>query len=256
MVKSMSLVRRTIVFKPKELVRLSYEYQHDVMKSIYYYLSIADEQKEKFLHNEGYKKDDRPGFKLFNFTLRFSKARFTKEYIEVDEDGLLLLIISGRDDIVNDILKGLLHIKNLRVSNCDIPLQDIENNKNAYFKDVMLYKALSPIVTTVRAENGYVVSLKPYTGKYYENLANNLKKKYEFIYEEEFRGELYFDIDDVLNMRQKSHKIKNIYKLGFLYDVWIETTPKMHRIIYYLGLGENTSTGAGCVDIKGVGRGE
>lgn len=252
----MSLVRRTVVFKPTETISIPYEYQHDVMKSIYYYISIADQQMEKFLHDEGYKTDDRPGMKLFNFTLRFSKASFKSNSIEIGEDGLILLIISGRDDIINSILKGLLHIKQIKIDNCIIPLNDIENEKNIYFKNIMLYKSLSPIVTTIRNEHGYTVWLKPYLSKYYENLAENLKKKYKLIYGEDFNGALYFDIDDVLNMKGKSHTINNISKVGFLYDVWVETTPKMQRIIYYLGLGENNSTGAGCMSLKGAGGGE
>ena len=115
----------------------------------------------------------------------------------------------------------------------------------------MLYKAISPIVTTTINNNGYIVSLRPYVEKYYVNLANNLKKKYKIIYGEEFEKlPLYFDIDNVLDMREKSHVIKGIFKIGYLYDIWVETTPKMQRIIYYLGLGENNASGAGCMEIK------
>ena len=147
----------------------------------------------------------------------------------------------------------MLHIKQIRIEESNIPLTDIKKDGFKPFRNIMLFKTLSPVVTTTKADNGYILSLRPFVDKYYINLAENLMKKYRLIYEEVFDGPLYFDISDVLNMKEKSHRIKGIYKIGYLYDMWIETTPKMQRIIYYLGLGENNSTGAGCMDILMVG---
>lgn len=249
----MSLVRRSVVFKPEENIQIPYKYNHDVMRNIYYYISVINENMEKFLHNEGYRVENSFVYKLFNFTLRFTNANFEKEYIELNEDSTVTLILSGKDDILNTILRGLLHIRCIKIGNIEIPLKTIEKEKPPIFRKVMLYRALSPVVTTIKNENGYVVSLDPYVSKYYENLAMNLKRKYKLIYEEDFNGPLYFDINDVLTMREKSHDIKGIYKKGYLFDIWVETTPKMQRIIYYLGLGENNSTGAGCLSLLKVG---
>lgn len=249
----MSLVRRRVVFNPNKKVELPYNYNYDVMKAIYYYISIADEQQEKFLHEEGYRVEEGHKFKLFNFALRFSGANFKKDFIEVDENSNVILILSGVDDVINSILRGLLHIKQIRIDESDIFLVDIKKDGYKLFNNIMLYETLSPVVTTTKADNGYILSLKPYTDKYYVNLAENLIKKHRLIYNEDFKGPLYFDINDVLNMKEKSHRIKGIYKIGYLYDMWVETTPKMQRIIYYLGLGENNSTGAGCMDILMAG---
>lgn len=253
MVKFMDLVRRKVIFKPNRKIQLPYNYNHDVMKAIYYYISIADKQQEKFLHEEGYRVEEGHRFKLFNFTLRFSGANFEKDHIEIGKNCDVILILSGVDEIINSILRGLLHIKQIRIGENDIPLVDIKKDGYKLFQDIMLYETLSPVVTTTKADNGYVLSLRPYVDKYYINLAENLMKKYRLIYNKDFNGKLYFDINDVLNMREKSHRIKGIYKIGYLYDMWVETTPKMQRIIYYLGLGENNSTGAGCMDILMAG---
>ncbi len=249
----MNLVRRKIIFKPDKKIELPYDYNHDVMKAIYYYISVVDEKQERFLHNEGYKVEDKHRFKLFNFALRFGNADFKKDFIEVNENSNIILILSGVDKVVNSILRGLLHIKQIRINDNYIPLYDIKKDGYKPFNKVMLYETLSPVVTTTMNDNGYTVSLKPYVDKYYINLAENLMKKYKLVYNEDFKGPLFFDINDVLNMKEKSHRIKGIYKLGYLYDMWVETTIKMQRIIYYLGLGENNSTGAGCMDILMVG---
>lgn len=252
--KSLELARRNIIFKCNQVSRLSYNYQYDIVKTLYYYLSIADKQKERFLHNEGYRVEEGNRFKLFNFALRFDGAIFKEQYIEVNEDSTIILIISGKEEIVNLILKGLLHIKKIVISGNEFSLVNIKKDGGSYFKNVMLYKTLSPIITTTKNEMNKIISLDPYVSKYYINLANNLKKKYKLIYGEEFKGILYFDIEDVLRMKRKSFTIKEgMYQIGYLYDVWVETTPKMQKIIYYLGLGEKNSIGAGCMDILRVG---
>lgn len=253
MVKLLSLVRREVTFRPKETIQIPYEYNYDIMKSIYYYIAVADEQMEKFLHNKGYRVEEGHRYKLFNFTLLFKGAKFNKDHIEVDNKSEVILILSGKKEILSLILKGLIHIKQIRIDNNDIPLEDITNVKNILFKNIMLYKALSPIITTTKSDEGKTYSLKPYVDKYYINLAENLKKKYRLIYKEDFSGPLFFDIDDVLVMKTKSHVINEIYKKGYVYDIWVETTPKMQRIIYYLGLGENNSTGAGCLSLLRMG---
>ncbi|MCQ4925040.1 CRISPR-associated endoribonuclease Cas6 [Tissierella carlieri] len=249
----MSLIRREVIFRPSDTIRISYNYNTDVMKSIYYYLSIADKQKEKFLHDVGYKVNNKPGFKLFNFTLLFKNAKFGSNDIEINNNSKVILILSGKDDIINSILKGLLHIKKIKITDKDISLDDIVNVEKVNFKTIALYKALSPVVTTTNHEDGRIMHLRPYVDKYYINLAHNLKKKYSIIYDEEFEGPLYFDIDNVIDMKKKKHRVNNFFKVGFLYNLWIETTPKMHEIIYYLGLGENNSTGAGCMSLIKVG---
>ena len=45
-VKFMNLVRRRAIFKPDKRMMIPYNYNHDVMKAIYYYISIADKQQE------------------------------------------------------------------------------------------------------------------------------------------------------------------------------------------------------------------
>jgi len=234
-------------------MHLPYDYNHDIMKSIYYYISVADEQMEKYLHNEGYKVESGHRYKLFNFTLLFKGARFKEEYIKVDSNSEITLILSGKDDVIKLILKGLVHIKQIRIQGNDISLANIVTVKNVNFKPIMLYKALSPIVTTTRTDDDKIISLRPYVDKYYINLADNLKKKYKLIYGEDFSGPLYFDIDDILVIKDRSHIINGIRKIGQLYDLWVETTTKMQRVIYYLGLGENNSTGAGCLSLLRAG---
>ena len=90
--------------------------------------------------------------------------------------------------------------------------------------------------------------LSPFHGNiYFKNLDGNAKKKYKAIYGKEFDGNVYFDIDNVDAIKYKSIHFKNGNIPAYKYDIWVEATPEMQKIIYYLGLGQNTSIGAGCL---------
>lgn len=250
----MNFARRNVIFKPSSKVTIPRDYEYNVMQSLYYYISITDEVFEKFLHEEGYRNTNKT-YKLFNFTLRFKNATINKHTIDIDENGEMILVLTGKKEVVGKILKGLLHVKKIKLGKTEIPLSDIATDKKFKFQPIMFYKGLSTIIETTQNDNREVVYLSPYESKYYENLANNLKRKYELIYNEEFKGKLFFDIDDPLKIKEKSIKVKDIYSHGYMYDIWVETTPKMQRVIYYLGLGQNNSVGAGCLSYI-TGRGE
>lgn len=243
-----------MIFKASSKVTIPRDYEYNVMQSLYYYLSVADSMFEKFLHEEGYRIENKT-FKLFNFTLRFKNAAINKHTIDIDENGEIILILSGIEEIVSKMLKGLLHVKKIKLGDAEIPLMNIEADKKFKFQPIMFYKGLSTIVETTQNDDKEVIYLSPYQSKYYENLAENLKRKYKLVYNEEFKGKLFFDIDDPLKIKEKAIKIKDIYTHGYMYDIWVETTPKMQRIIYYLGLGQNNSVGAGCLSYI-TGRGE
>lgn len=247
------MIRKQVIFKPDTNIKLPYNYQYDVMKNIYYYISVADEILSRRLHNEGYVSDTGHVYKLFNYTLLFENAKFTDDDIICNEDSTIKLIISGKKDIVQKVLKGLLHIKKMKINNIEIPLKDIQNDKRVFFKPIMLYSTFSPIVESTQDDNGNIVYLNPYEGDYYKNLVENAKRKYKIIYNKDYKKGLFFDIDDALEIKEKYVQIKNGGVKGYQYDIWIEAEPDMQRIIYYLGLGQNSSTGCGCLNfVTGV----
>ena len=238
------MIRKQIIFKTQDNVNLGYSYQYDVMKNIYYYLSVADSVLEKMLHNKGFKAESGHVFKLFNYSLLFDNVEFSSA-IKINNKSTVKLILSGKKDIVQKILKGLLHVKKMKIGDNELKLVNIEDDKKFRFNEVMLYKAISPIVETTLDDDKNVINLAPYDSSYFKNLAFNAMRKYELCFNRKFNNKIFFDIDDALKIKQKSFKIKDGYIHGHLYDVWIEATPEMQKVIYYLGLGQNSSTGAG-----------
>lgn len=247
------MIRKQVVFKANKEVKLKYAYNHDVMKNIYYYIQTADEVLGRRLHNEGFRSETGHIYKLFNYTLLFEKARFKHNGIYCNENTVIKLILSGQKDIIDRAIKGIMHIKKCRIGNIDLKLEDIRNDKKVFWKDITLYSALTGVVVCTKDDRGQVVYLTPYIGKYYRNLAENAKRKYKIIYGEEYTGVLFFDIDDALNIKEKYIEIKDGGVRGYKFDIWIECSKKMQKIIYYLGLGQNSSTGAGCLNfVTGV----
>ncbi len=246
------MIRKQIIFKPDKKISLSYNYQLEVLRNIYGYMSCVNQIKAKKIHNEGYRIKSGHKFKLFNFTMLFKNAEFN-ETIHCNPNSTIKLILSGKKDILNLIIKGLLNIRKLEIDNNVLRLVNIEDDKKVNFANIMLYNTLSPIVTSTKEDDGKIKYLTIYDEGYFKNLANNAKRKYKLMYGKEYEDEIYFEIDDIFDVKDKFIQIKSGGLRGSEYNVWIEANKDIQKIIYYLGLGQNTSIGCGCLNlIKGV----
>lgn len=246
------MIRKQLIFKTDKEVSMTFNYQHDVLRNIYKYIEIADSNKAKMLHRTGYRVESGHKYKLFNFTLLFEDAVFGQD-ITCNADTVIKLVLSGKKDIVNSIIKGLMDVRTLNIDNISLDFVGTEGDKRTYIEEVVLYSALSPIITSTRDDEGNIVYLSPYDEGYFKNLAVNAKRKYKLVYKKEYEGDIFFEIDDLFNMRDKFVRIKRGGVKGMTYDIWIQAERDMQRVIYYLGLGQNSSIGCGCMNfVKGV----
>lgn len=246
------MIRKQLIFKTEKDISLTYNYQHEVLKNIYRYIEIHDSHKAKFLHKDGYISETGHKYKGFNFTLLFKNADFSN-MINCNENTTVKLVISGEKSIINSIIKGLIQDRELFISGETMKFTGVLDDKKVYLKEVVLYSAMSPIITSTKSNDDSVEYLTPYDEDYFRNLANNAKRKYKVIYGKDYLDDIYFDIDDTLNMKEKFIQIKNGGVRGMIYDIWIQADIDMQKIIYYLGLGQNSSIGCGCLNfVKGV----
>lgn len=239
--------RYQILFKAKNSCRVEYSYNHEITKNIYKYVTNVDSDFSKQLHNEGFRHQDGHIFKTFNFSLLFNNVQFESNFISVEKDSIIKLIISGKNDIIQRIIIGLLNDKKLEINNNIFEFVSIENSRNIKFKETMLFRMLTPTIESTKDENNKIVYLSPYEDHYYKNIIDNANRKYELIYDTKYDGEMFFEPDNVIKIKEKSIKYKNIYLRGYKFDIWIQAKPKMQEIIYYLGLGQGSSQGAGCL---------
>ena len=115
----------------------------------------------------------------------------------------------------------------------------------------MLYKVRTPVVESIyNEEENKVIYLNVAQQEFYSALGQNLLRKYEIIYNKKYEGELYFDIENILNAKKKYiTKIKeNGYLIGYTnFEIFVQADVDMQKVAYYCGLGQNNSIGMGLV---------
>ena len=245
------LVRKILVMTGEG--KLDYNYNYELMQRLYEALTLIDDEKALYIHDKGISVDKKR-FKLFNYTLYFDKeVEYLNDGISFNNDNSIRLILSGDTDILNPMIKGLIAKQTITLNGVELKIQNMEDDKKFNFKNIMLYKVRSPIVETIF--NGEQIEyLNPCQENWYSALANNLKRKYKAVYNEEYEGELFFDIEDILKVKKKMiNKIKKGFLIGYTdFEIFIQATPKMQKIAYNLGLGQNSSLGMGAISyIKG-----
>ncbi|MCJ0222579.1 CRISPR-associated endoribonuclease Cas6 [Clostridioides difficile] len=244
----MHLVRRHLILTVDNKVVLDYNYQYELMKRIYEAIEVNDKRKALSLHNEGYKVDKKV-FKLFNYTMMFEDAKYSKGGIHLNSQTKIKLMLSGYDDILNNIIKGFIKCKVFKLYNIEFKVSDIEEDSKKNFNNITLYKVRSPIVASLYdLKSRKQVYLNPMQEEFYKALHDNLGNKYKLIYNKEYTGELYFDIEDVLAVKKKY--ITNIKGKGFVigytdFEIFVQANKDMQEVIYYCGLGEKNSIGMG-----------
>lgn len=244
----MNLTRIFVDIESQNENLLYFNYNYELMKVLYQALTLQDKKQAMELHNEGYK-IDKKSFKLINNMLIFKNSIFTKEGIQIKKGENIKIQLSGAEEIINDIVKGLIKMNNVNIENCHFKMLGLSKDKNVKFKRIMLYKVTTTIIES-KWNNGKTEYLNIYDNRFYEALVQNLKRKYKLIYNEDFKDKIYFDIENILTAKKKD--ICNIKDNGYVkgygnFNIWIETNIKMQKVAYYCGLGQNNSLGAGAL---------
>lgn len=245
----MHLTKKIVVMESTSDIKLNYNYYYELMKEIYKSFEICNSDYAMKIHDEGFKIENKI-YKLFNHQLFIENANYTKECIEIEKGSKCKLIISGVDEIVKNIVFGFLEKGTLELFNNKFAILNVENDKKIKFNNITLYKVRNPIVATRQDENKRIIFINPFEEDYYRVLANNLMRKYKLIYNKEYEGELYFDIENTLNIKKRFiSNIKSTSKLiGYSdFELYLVADADMQKVAYYCGLGSSNSLGMGAV---------
>lgn len=227
---------------------LNYNYQYSLLIALYGAYTIENSNQARIFHDEGFEMENKK-FKLLNCCLIFQKSEFAETGIKLAKEQQIQIMLSGAEDVLNSITKGLLKLNKISICNCDFVTRDIEFDKKISYRRAMLYKVLTTVIESKYTDEK-IEYLSVYDNRYYETLTQNLKRKYKLIYGEEFKDDLYFDIENILIAKKKT--INNIKNGGYLkgygnFNIWIETSIKMQKVAYFCGLGQNNTLGAGAL---------
>ena len=245
----MELTKKILTMEATKDMLLNYNYHYELMKEIYTGLELSSPQLASKVHNDGFNIENKV-YKLFNHQLFIEKARYTKEGIEIDKGSKCKLSISGEAEIVKNIVFGLLEKGTLELFDNVYKILNAENDRKIKFNNITLYKVRNPIVATRQDSNRRIIFINPFEEDYYRVLANNLKRKYKLIYNKDYEGELYFDIEDTLSVKKRFiPSIKSKSKLiGYTdFELYLVADEDMQKVAYYCGFGSNNSLGMGAV---------
>ena len=240
---SLKLVRARIFLIAVKPQVLPINYSYNLASMIYRSIQRGNEMLSLYLH--------RPKtIKFFTFSkLMAKKRKIEGEEMEVEGEAYFEFT-TPKKEIFIALVNGLLEKPQIEIKNAEFILSSIEVVKEKEIKGEETFVTLSPIsVTTVKGSNGYrkIVDLYPDEPKFYENLRNNLIKKYRLLYGKEPENE-ELDIK-VIKAKPKRIKIKNTYHRCVEMVFKAKGSRELLEMGYKAGFGERNSMGFGMVKV-------
>lgn len=240
----MSFYRIKIKFKFKSL-SLPYSYQYYLSSLIYNMLLLSDSDYANYIHTLKYKP--------YSFSALYS----TKELISfkvkkiIFHDNAYFIFSTVNEKIVKNLICGFTSTKTIKIFDQDVTLDSISFLSKPQFDSIMEYKTLSPIVI---AKNERVKRyLFPKDPEFYMFLKKNITNKIDYLSK---RGLIkmstlpipVFEIS-FSKWKTKRYNIKTNYVIGVLGEFNLIAPYSLHELIYYLGIGQKTGMGFGCIEV-------
>jgi len=189
-------------------------------------------------------------FKFFTFSkLMVPKKKFRIVKDEMVVDGEAYFYFSTmRDYIGVCLVEGLLEKPEVKIGNTEFVVSEIKVLKEKEIGKRERFVTLSPVnVTTVGNGRNRIVDLYPENPKFYENLKNNLVKKYAAFYGREPEDvEVRFKI---IQSKPKRIKLKDTFHRCVEMVFEAEGSKELLEVGYKAGFGERNSMGFGMVKV-------
>jgi CRISPR-associated endoribonuclease Cas6 len=192
-------------------------------------------------------------YKFFTFSLlQIPERKVSHRGIYV-VDGGYFLVSSPIKEIITCFIEGIMENPEVRIGPVHFDVDAVELLMMPEFNGKATFSTVSPIIVrTAEEENGKlrIIDLYPTNPKFYENLKNNLIKKYKSLYHEE-RDDITFS--KPFSTKFKRVQIKNTYHRASLMRFEAEGDSNLLRLGYEAGFGEKNSMGFGMVKIAREG---
>lgn len=259
------------VSKPA-VIPINYNYQFSA--AIYLLLKFGSPEFSKFLHDNGYKIDNK-NFKLFTFGLKLRKyeiikdGNFTGSHFKLISPYIELFISTPLvDTFIKNFVIGTFEKQKVFIVHPEyvtkFVIKEVELVPDPQFTNDMSFRLLNPIVlSTLVSRNGKLV---PY---YYrindkgliENMKLNLLRKYKILYGKDLEVE-NFEIEfDKTYIERKNGVVSKLITIaersqyeskikGIMCDFRIKTKPELIKVGYECGFGGKNSMGFGFVEVK------
>lgn len=237
-------MRLKIELTSKEL-KLPINYQATIQGMIYSVFSKED--YGKFLHDEGYRLDNKV-FKLFVFSNLFGKYRIDNKKI-IFEDKCYFYIASESEEFIQIVYQFYMNNEIIILDGQKVKINNIKMVDVPYFrgeKDIVI-RTLSPVVA-YRTENNYVNYFKPSDEEFALLCFNNLLNKNASI--DNPISNLVFSINSINYEKKRLVRFKNTFYIAYMSEMNIHTNYETLSLLYNTGLSSKGSAGFGMIEVK------
>lgn len=219
---------------------LDFNHNYWLASMIYRAVERADPELSLDLHKPA-------GFKFFTFSrllVKDRKFRIAGERMEMLTPEAYFFFSSPRKYLCACLVDGLLQKPEVKIGDVEFSVSEVKVLKEREVGCKERFVTLSPI--NVTASGDRTVDLYPDNPKFYENLRENLVKKYTAFYGKEPDGEL-----DVTVVRAKPVRIrvKDTYHRASLMVFDAKGDKRLLEMGYQAGFGSKNSMGFGMVKV-------
>ena len=221
-------------------------YQYYLYGLVYNLIKESNEDMATQIHNSN-------SFKYFTFSRLFVPERnITNEQIRINSDEISFFVSSPDSMLLMVFIEGLLTLRQVNIKKAAFDVSSVRFVKDWQGSSKALFKTLSPILQRgYKEKRNKHWDLSPKEQKFYENIKNNLLKKYNSFYNTSLEN-IPFEITRLL----KEPKWKRIQIKDTYHQCWEMTFEaigdlRVLKFAYDVGLGEKNSMGFGMLGVVG-----
>ena len=221
---------------------LDFNHNYWLASMIYRAIERADPELSLELHKP-------TGFKFFTFSrlmVKDRKFRIAGERMEMLTPEVYFFFSSPRKYLCACLVDGLLQKPEVKIGDEEFSVSEVKVLKEKEVGSKERFVTLSPINVTTSG-NGRAVDLYPDNPKFYENVKDNLIKKYTAFYGKEPEDT---DLEiKVVKAKPVRIKVKDTYHRASLMVFDAEGSKELLEMGYQAGFGSKNSMGFGMVKV-------
>lgn len=246
--------------------KLPMDTHYPLSSAIYHLLAKSDPEYATFLHNEGYRGEKRR-YKPFTFSWLYARKRYpdrTDSTCQIIYSKTMeWYLTSPLDEFIQNIVTGFFEAGGVRIYNRMFPIKTIETLAEPQFSNAMIFTCFSPFVVSTKDDRDRIVYFKEDGPDLDQALTNNIKSKYELLYDTWPEGALRLEIPmpvkkkrkyltKTITIRPGQHDETTL--VGIMTPFRLTGPTDLIRLAYTAGLGEHTAQGCGMMALTDSGK--
>ena len=243
-------MRAEIYFDLNKPASIPIQYNHIVQAIIYSW--ICDEKFKDFMHNKGYKFEER-AYKLYTFSKINGKFRMDKHNRKiVFYEDMRITISSAIDEFMEYLLSSVLIESNpINIGGAIVDISRVEVKDTPELSNKVQVCTLSPVTAYSTLENKQTKFYNPFDMEFSQYIKNNLLHKYEAYYGKQPK---YADciIKPIGAVKEARVNYKGFHIRAYNCELEMEGSEELLKMAYDAGIGGKNSQGFGCIEIKEV----